>query len=444
MPVIRIPYSPRPQIAEFHRRLERFACVVAHRRFGKTYLNINDMLRKATENTREFPPPMYAYISPLQKQSKKNTWKYWKHFAGKIPGVKFNETEASITLPNGAVIFVLGADNPDALRGDYLDGAVLDEFGDMRPSVLPEVVMPMLADYKGWLTIIGTAKGRNQFYDIRVLAEKSKKWFFKMLKASDTGIIGEEELEQQKEIMTEAQYEQEFECSFNAVVAGAYYGQLMAEADKENRIRTYNYDRSKPVHTAWDIGVGDSTAIWFAQWIDGQLHLIDYYEASGHGAEHYVQVLQRKPYIYGNHYLPHDVRVREWGGGKTRVETLTSLGVRPTIVPQLTVDDGINACRLALPHCVFHETNTSQGIESLRYYHSEIDDKKSRSNDRPHLKPVPVHDWASHGADAFRYLCIAWEQHCGTLEQTPRGIENCTMDELIAMDKNYDITDGKV
>jgi phage terminase large subunit len=184
---------------------------------------------------------------------------------------------------------------------------------------------------------------------------------------------------------------------------GAYYATEMREAKDQGRIDVVNYETSTGVITAWDLGIGDSTAIWFAQFIGPEIRIIDYYESSGVGLDHYARVLQEKGYAYKEHILPHDVRVKELGSGKSRLETLDSLGISPvTIAPQLMVDDGIQAVRSMLKNCWFDAERCDRGIDALRQYHREYDDNGKVWRSRP------AHDWASHGADAFRYLAVGY------------------------------------
>jgi len=184
---------------------------------------------------------------------------------------------------------------------------------------------------------------------------------------------------------------------------GAYYATEMREAKDQGRIDVVNYETSSGVITAWDLGIGDSTAIWFAQFIGPEIRIIDYYESSGVGLDHYARVLQEKGYTYKEHIRPHDVRVKELGSGKSRLETLDSLGVSPvTIAPQLMVDDGIQAVRSMLKNCWFDAERCERGIDALRQYHREYDDNGKVWRSRP------AHDWASHGADAFRYLAVGY------------------------------------
>lgn len=343
--------------------------------------------------------PRFAYIAPYFSQAKDVAWEYLKHFTAPL-GVTPNETELRVDLPNGGRVRLYGADNYERLRGLYLDGVVLDEYGDMDPRVWPEVIRATLTDRKGWATFIGTPKGRNHFCETWEKAERDKDWLALMLRASETGLVDEAELADARKSMSEDQYAQEYECSFEAAIVGAYYGKLMADAKAENRITRVPYDPSAQVHTGWDLGIGDSTSIWFGQVVGREIHLIDYYESSGVGLDHYAKVLREKPYVYGEHLVPHDAGARELGTGKTRQETLEGLGIRTTVLPMQAVDDGINAVRMLIPRTWFDAEKCARGIECLRQYRREFDDKRKAFRDRP------LHDWTSHGADALRTFAM--------------------------------------
>lgn len=403
-------YRPRPLQAELHRRLKRFNVLVCHRRFGKTVLCVNELIDQALRCRRD--RPRFAYMAPLYKQAKAVAWDYLKHFTRAIPGVKAHEAELRVELPGDRRIQLYGADNYDALRGIYLDGAVLDEYAQMAPKAWAEVIRPALADRRGWATFIGTPKGRNAFaelYDDARLGfrrddgsrmDPDPAWFAALYRASETGILPPEELASARATMSEEEYQQEFECSFEAALVGAYYGKLMADLDRQGRITSVPWEPAVPVITAWDLGLDDATAIWFAQLVGRELRVIDYYEASGVGLEHYAKLLREKPYVYGDHLLPHDVEQREISSAKSRYDVLMALGVRPRVVPKTAVDDGIQAVRSLLPRCVFDQSRTAKGIEALRQYQREWDENLGT------FRPRPRHDWASHPADAFRYLAI--------------------------------------
>jgi phage terminase large subunit len=398
-----IPYAPRPLQLQIHQRLDekRFGAVVCHRRFGKTVLAINQLIKSAA--TCEKERPRFGYIAPTLKQAKAVAWDYLKHYTDPIPGVSYNETELRADLPNEARIRLFGADNPDSLRGIYLDGVVLDEFPLMQGRTWSEVIRPLLADRMGWALFIGTPNGKNAFWDIYQQATADN-WFRTSYKASETGVIDAAELKDAARMMTEDEYAQEFECSFEASVRGAVYAKELAQVRAQKRIARVPYDPILPVHTAWDLGVGDATAIWFAQVHGAERRIIDYYEASGEGLQHYAAILDKKGYKYGRHLAPPDIEVRELGSGRSRKEIAAGLGIRFEVVKGLRLEDGINAARMLLPTCYFDEDKCSAGIEALQNYRWDFNQRLDE------FKSSPVHDWASHGADAFRYLALGLKQ----------------------------------
>jgi hypothetical protein len=357
---------------------------------------VNDLLDAALRCS--LPEPRFAYIAPYYAQAKDIAWNYLKRFAGAVPGVQINESELRVDLPNGARIRLYGADNYERLRGIYLDGVVLDEFGDMDPRAWSEVIRPALSDRQGWAVFIGTPKGRNHFAEIWAQAQdKPDEWYSMILKASQTGIVNPGELADARSVMSEDQYNQEFECSFDAAVVGSYYGKLIEKAENEGRIGNVQWEPQIPVQTWWDLGIDDSTAIWFVQVLGREIRVIDYYENSGVGLEHYAKVLKERDYVYGQHMLPHDVQVHELSTGKSRFAFLAGLGIRGTVVRKHAVEDGINSVRSILPRCWFDRTKCARGIEALRQYRQDWDDKLKA------FKGRPLHDWSSHAADAARY-----------------------------------------
>lgn len=393
-----VDYQPRRAFLPYHERDQRWSCIVAHRRAGKTVATVFDLLTAALSTRKE--SARYAYIAPYYAQAKAIAWDYLKRFGAPIAS-RVLESELAVDLPNGARVRLFGADNPDALRGIYLDGAVLDEYGDQRPSVWGEIIRPLLTDRKGWATFIGTPKGKNHFYDVREMARGSEDWQYIELRASETGILDAAELTDARKQMTDAQYQQEFECAFDVPALGAVYAVEYQAARDTKRIGVVPHSTEVPVHTFWDLGIGDNTSIWFGQFVGGQIRLIDYYENKGEGLQHYVNVLHMKPYTYGSHYAPHDIAVKELGSGKSRLETAQGLGINFQIAPKLTLEDGINAVRMAFNRFWFDETKCRRGLECISNYRRELNEKLGE------FKAAPVHDWASHGADALRYLAVS-------------------------------------
>lgn len=401
-----IPYLPRAQFRSFHDRTQRWAAIVAHRRAGKTVACINELIKAALICEKE--APRFGYLAPYYAQAKDIAWDYLKRYCSVLPGVGVNESELRVDLPNGSRIRLYGGENADRIRGVYFDGIVVDEPADIDPRVWPEIIRPALADRSGWAAFIGTPKGRNAFYELVhgdpdgkwVGAVDSPDWFSLILKASETGILPPEELDAARVSMSPDQYAQEFECSFDAAIQGAYYGTIMNDLEAKTRIREVYHEPSLSVHTAWDLGIGDSTAIWFCQLAGQEVRLIDYYEASGVGLEHYVNMLKAKSYSYGDHILPHDADVSELGTGRTRVQTLAGLGLSSRVLTRASIEDGVNAARLLLTKCYFDADKCRRGIEALRQYRREYDDELKA------FKKRPLHDWTSHAADAFRYLAM--------------------------------------
>ena len=393
-----IPYEPRPLQEKIHNELKRFNVICCHRRFGKTVFAINHLIMTACEKQEA----RLAYIAPTYRQGKAVAYDYLKEYTDPLMklGGKRHETELKVDLWNKSRIQIFGADNPDSLRGLGFDGVVLDEYALMSPRVWTEVVRPAVSDKLGYVIFIGTPMGHNQFWDVYDLAKRrGEDWYAQLYRASETEVIPPEELEEARLTMPSDQYEQEFECSFQAAVSGAYYGKQIQQAEKDNRICDVDYDPSVDVETWWDLGIGDSTSIWFAQRVGTEIRLIDYYETSGESLAHYVNVLSDKAYNYGRHVAPHDITTRELGTGKSRLEVAYELGLDFEVCPRLEVDHGIEAVRNNLDNCWFDKNRCKYGIDCLRQYRKQFDDRMQT------FKNKPLHDWASHGADAFRYGC---------------------------------------
>jgi len=403
---IKLKYRPRSVFEDFHSRNQRWAIIVAHRRCGKTVACINDLIVKALLENKKHA--QYAYIAPFYSQAKSVAWRYLERFSEPVM-TKSNQSELWVELINGARIRLFGADNPDALRGNFLDGVVLDEMADMKPSVWGEIIRPLLADRLGWATFIGTPKGHNAFYDIYNEATKKPNWYVKVLRADQTMLLPQSELDDAKASMSDNQYEQEFLCSFEAAIIGAFYGNEMRRITDLDRITTVDYDPMFPCHTAWDLGFNDSTAIWWFQVVYGEIRVLDHHSSNGQPIPYYTGLLAQKEdefgYKYGTHWLPHDARAKTLAsGGKSIIEQISAkIDIKHLkIVPNLSIQDGIQATRLALTRTWF-DNRCEEGIECLRQYQREWDDDKKCFRDRP------KHDFTSHSADAFRYLSIVWK-----------------------------------
>ena len=395
---IALDYQPREQFLDFHQRNERFAAMVVHRRAGKTVAAIHDIVIKALRTTKK--QPRYAYVAPFYSQAKSIAWTYLKD-AVRGFALEMRESELSVTLPNGAVIRLFGADNPDTLRGLYFDGIVLDEFGDFRPKLYGEVILPTIADRQGWLLAIGTPKGKNNaFYQICQRAKYSEAWYFKELKASTSGLLPQSELDLMREQMSPEQYDQEFEISFSAALIGTYYSTQINMMEKEGRIdKKYDYDPNFPVYTASDIGITDSTVFWFWQPRPDGICVFDMEHSNGKPIQYYTDMLKHKPYEYETVWLPHDARAKSLQTGKSTVEQLLAAGLPCRIVPMLKVQHGIDAVRATFPN-IYMNPRVEYGIEALRVYRRKYDEVNKVFLDKP------LHDWASDFADGFRYMCL--------------------------------------
>lgn len=403
---VEMEYCPRKVFEDFHDRKERWSVIVAHRRCGKTVLCINDLIYRALIDDKE--EGRYAYVAPYYGQSKTIAWDYLVRFSQPVLA-KANQSELWVELINGARIRLFGADNPDALRGLYLDGVVLDEYADMKPSIFGAVIRPLLSDRKGWATFIGTPKGHNSFWEIYNNATQDPSWYVKVLRASQTGLLDQDELDDAAKTMTQDQYLQEFECDFESAILGAYYGKEMRQLTDQGRIREVEYDPLFPVHTAWDLGYSDDTAIWFFQVVHGEIRCLDYHSSNGQPVAFYAGIIQSREkergYVYGTHWLPHDARAKTLSSNRSVIEQLSDKIPLKSIkiAPNLKLQDGIQASRLALTRAWFdHKCN--DGIECLRQYQREYDEDKKVFRDKPR------HDWTSHGADAFRYLALVWKE----------------------------------
>jgi hypothetical protein len=385
----------------FHDRTKRWACLVAHRRAGKTVAAVNDIIRAAF--MYKGPNGLFGYVAPYQNQARRIAWDYFKHYAQPLIS-DTNEQMMTITLVNNTKVSLFGADNADAMRGLGFSGVYMDEYGDFKPSVFGNVIRPALSDKQGWAVFAGTPKGKNQFWDIYETARRiPDEWFVLRLPASDSGLLPQSELNAAKAQLSEDQYLQEYECSFEAAILGAFFGTEMRQAEPRINERVV-FEPGYPVHTAWDLGYRDDTAIWWYQVVGGEVRVIDFYAVSGADIRAIAEVVVNKGYTYGKHYLPHDARAKSLQTGRSIVEQLADhLGINHlSVVPNIGLQDGIQAIRQMLPRTWFNSVKCGDGIEALRQYQREYDEDKKA------FRASPRHDWTSHPADAFRMLAVAW------------------------------------
>jgi len=368
--------------------------------------------------------PRYGYVAPTYAQAKTIAWSYLKYYTEAIPGTKYNETELRAILPGDREIRLFGADNPDSLRGAYFDGLILDEYGVMKAEI-ETVVLPALADRQGWLIYMGTPNGRNQFYEKaqQAMQDSTGEWLYAFYPVSTTKIIPDEELARLRATMTPAKYAQEMECSFDSGIQGAIYGDELHALEAAGRLTSVPYDIALPVYTGWDLGIGDATTVWFAQQTagGGEVRIIDYYEATGQGLPHYKKMLDSKPYIYAEHFGPHDIEVRELTSGRTRSEVARDLGLRFTTCPRHRLEDGIHAARMLLSKSWFDQHNTKQGYDALKNYVWRFNPRLNE------FAPQPEHNWASHGADGYRTLAMMLPQSNNAIIADDRVVWNHTI-----------------
>ena len=406
-------YAPRPFQHDLHNDTARFSVWILHRRAGKSVCAINDLIIHAIYLATKRPDlarPRLIFMAPLKSQAKRIIWDYLIDFTAMFPDRVVRQTELSVELPslNNARIYLLGADDPDVIRGIYADRVILDEYDQMPHRVFTEVIRPALADRKGSCRFSGTPKGRGNLHRLytEVAPGSPDTWSRHLYTVDDTDILPEEELEQIRKETPEGEFLQEYYCSFEAAIRGAYYADIISSLKLRDNpgVGFFPYDPSKPVVTAWDLGLNDQTSIWFAQPDEGGVRIIDYHEENNLSLVEHIRIVNQRPYHYIEHYAPHDIVVREYTTGKTRKEVAMEHGIDFIAAPKLSVNDGIEACRRLLVTCRFNEETTERGLECLTHYRRIFNDKKDTYDDRP------LHDWASHGADAFRTLAVCWHE----------------------------------
>lgn len=402
----------------------RYFLQIWHRRSGKDKTNIADIAPRRLIRD----PVLVKYVYPTLKMGRENMWealggdgfRYREHIPPFIRAGEPNETRMAIPVKNGtdtpSIFQIDGSDDPDSLRGGNPKMFIFSEWAEQDPYAW-DVVEPILKENDGIAIFNTTPKGDNHARALFEYAKNNPLWHVELLTAEDTGIWSMEELEAiradiikrfsaqgRSEAEAVAYFEQEYMCSFKAPVIGSYYGAAIQKAEKEGRITKVPVNEGFPIHTAWDLGMDDSMTIWFFQHISQEIHFIDYYENSGEGLGHYAQVLQEKGYYYGEHFAPHDIAVRELGTGKSRLEVGKTLGIRFNQGARLEIEDGINAVRTILSQCWFDSEKCYRGINALKNYRKEWDEKNKV------FKNNPKHDWASHGSDAIRTFAVNYKK----------------------------------
>lgn len=417
---IKIPYKWKPR--KYQMKLWNYlenggkrAVAVWHRRAGKDSLSLNWTAVAAMQRVG-----VYWHMLPLQTQARKVVWDAIDKQGRRVIDQVFpkalrksvNSQEMKIELLNGSIWQCVGSDSYNSLVGANPVGVVFSEYSIADPAAW-DFIRPILAENDGWALFIYTPRGRNHGLTLFETAGQAEGWFAEKLGVSETKAIPLSAVEAERRAgMDESIIQQEFYCSFDAALKGSYYGALLNDLENSGRICCVPYNPSLPVTTAWDLGIGDSTAIWFFQSNATEVFVIDYYESGGVGLDHYVRVLKEKPYVYTNdNIFPHDIGVHELSSGKSRLELLAGLGIRGRVLPRTSVDGGIAAVRLLLPRCRFDKEKCAKGLEALRQYQRAWDDH------RKDFQPKPLHDWTSHAADAFRYLACGIKERKTQMER---------------------------
>jgi hypothetical protein len=423
-----IPYRWKPR--QYQMRAWRYfqgeeegkrGVAVWHRRAGKDLFAINLIQTKIVERVGT-----YWHMLPTYKQGRNIVWNghtrdgraFLDHFHPDLVDSR-NNTEMRVKFFNGSNYSVVGTDDINSLVGTNPIGVVFSEYSLHDPAAW-DYIRPILAENGGWALFIYTARGRNHGYTLLQMAESNDRWFSEVLVAGDAGtrrddgtpVISNEVIEEERKAgMPEPMIQQEFFNSFDAPFVGAYYGEQMRAAEVSGRIRMDGipYDPRMEVNTAWDLGINDVTSIWFYQISPFDIRVLAYYEASGEGLSHFAKVLKGQvedyeyfgEYLYGVHNAPWDIVVRELGTGKSRLETARELGIKFKPCKKHQVLDGIEIVRSTLPRAVFDGQRCARGIEALRQYRKDWDDRGRCFRNRP------LHDWTSNAADAFRIKCMS-------------------------------------
>jgi hypothetical protein len=311
----------------------------------------------------------------------------------------------------------VGGDKPDSLVGANPVGVVLSEWSLMHPKVW-DLIQPILAENEGWALFIYTPRGMNHGYDMLEDAEKNPDWFAQVLPNSLTGVVPDAAItEMRASGMPDEMVEQEMECSFDTPVVGSFYGGILRSLKADGHITRVPWEPRFPVHTSWDIGTNDTTAIWFFQSIANEMRIIDFFEDNNQGLPYYAKELDKRPYKYGMHFAPHDISVKEFGSGEKRIQTAASLGIRFRTVAKDAPIEGIHAVRALLPKCYFDAEKCKMGLRALSQYHKEWDEE------RKVYKNTPQHDWSSNAADSFRYLAMGHRRAFASQNRPSRQVK---------------------
>lgn len=398
---------------DFLKDFKRFNVVVCHRRAWKTVATILLLIIKALQEKWD-----YWYIAPTYKQAKKIAWKMLEKFGNQIWWFTFNISELTCATPNWSTITLFWAENPDSLRWLDLKWVVFDEYAQQPSSIYSEIVFPMINANKGWVSWIWTPKWKNEFYNLYQRALKDERFLTVLLRVSQTKLLDEEQLEDARLEMTEEEYNQEYECSWEAYIKWAVYWKELQQAFRENRVKTWLYDPSLSVTTFWDLWMSDTMAIWFIQTVWAEIRIIDRYANNWYWFEHYADKLIEKGYVYDKHYFPHDIANRELATWTSRLETVKALlWPQCYVVPKNTIESWISAWRYIFKN-VWIDEKLNDFLNNLSLYQYEWDEKLGKP------KNTPKHDFTSHDADWFRYMATIYRSLTTPIKPQPIVYKN--------------------
>ncbi len=394
---IHLEIIPREPFRAYLERVQRWACMVVHRRGGKTFCCVQDLLLRSQTHKRPGPPLRYAYVAPTRDQAKDIAWGYVKEFFGKIPGTKTNEADLLVTTRNKASLRLYSGENYERMRGLYFDGVVIDEPADIDPAAWQTVIRPCLSDYHGWATFIGTPKGRNQFWRQWLKSLDNPDWFTLLLKASESGLIPEAEMADIRKELPSRIVEQEYECSFAVARAGAIFAKQLEDARNAGRVNAnVLWFKELPVYTSFDVGAAVNQKVWIMQLVGDRINFLESLTGGDDckTPADWAARLRALPYSYGSHFLPHDACAEQGGLWQ---DGLLKAGLTHIVpVPrQFSVWDGINLAVDAFPRTHINSEGCADGIDALDSYHAK------EHRDGATIQDVPVHDWASHFSDAY-------------------------------------------
>jgi phage terminase large subunit len=380
----------------------------AHRRSGKDVTILNWCVKRLMQGEAM----SCYYVFPTYSQGKKAIWDSVNNDGFRILDYipeqiieRKNEQEMKIRLKNGSLFQIVGGENVDSLMGTNPKILVFSEYA-MHTPVVWDYMSPIVNANDGWAIFISTPRGKNHFYDMTQIAQDNPdRWFYEILPNDKTNVFTEEQIEEERKRHSEEFVQQEYFCSFDRGVEGTYYGRIIDKMRTDGRVSSVQYETKVPVSTAWDIGFGDSTSVCFYQVIGVELRVIDFYEAQGEGVQHYAKVLQSKPYVYGSHYFPHDAGAGSIQTGKTLSQIAHEIGIKNIVLPRYDFSVGIEAARSVLNTCYIEKDKCAYLLKCLENYSKKYNDKMQSYSE------TPIHNWASHAADSFRYMALAKERY---------------------------------